>query len=192
MKTPRLLLWLLLACFVHATRPTAFAQAKAEHVLGAQDTIEVRVFQEPDLDTKVTVTQDGKVSLPLIGEVAVAGQTISEASRSIASRYKQGYLVNPNVTVTMGEFAKRRFTILGAVNKPGSFYFPPGESLSLIQAIGMAGGYSRIANASKVTLKRGGTDKPIRLDAKKMAKTGEAATYLIQPGDVLEVGESWY
>jgi protein involved in polysaccharide export with SLBB domain len=182
--------WLFLLLLGFALLP-ASAQDRAEHVLGAQDTIEVRVFQEPDLDAKVTVSQDGKVSLPLIGEVPVAGQTITEASRSIAARYKQGYLVNPNVTVTMGEYAKKRFTILGAVNKPGSFYFPPGESLSLLQAIGMAGGYSRIANASKVQIKRGNAAKPIRLDAKKMAKSGEAATYMILPGDVIEVGESW-
>ena len=178
------LLFLILGLF------PAAAQERAEHVLGPQDTVEVRVFQEPDLEARVTVSQDGKVSLPLIGEVAVAGQTITEASRTIASRYKQGYLVNPSVTVTMGEYAKRRFTILGAVNKPGSFYFPPGESLSLLQAIGMAGGYSRIANASKVDIKRGNAGKPIRLDAKKMAKSGEAGNYLILPGDVIEVGES--
>ncbi|MDB6069070.1 MAG: sugar transporter [Verrucomicrobiales bacterium] len=187
---------LLIACLAlfaaFSFAPGALAQNRAEHVLGPNDSIDVKVFQEPELDTKVTVSQDGKVSLPLIGEVAVGGQTISEASRLIATRYKQGYLVNPNVTVAMGEYAKRRFTILGAVNKPGAFFFPPGEGVSLLQAVGMAGGYSRIANASKITIKRGDAGQPIKLDAKKMAKSGEASSYMIKPGDVIEVGESWF
>lgn len=192
MKSSHLSLGTLLL-FVIGILPAASAQERAEHVLAPQDSIEVQVFQEPDLAApRVTVSQDGKVSLPLIGEVAVAGQTITEASRSIAARYKQGYLVNPSVTVTMGEYAKRRFTILGAVNKPGAFYFPPGESLSLLQAVGMAGGYSRIANAAKVQIKRGNSAKPLSLNAKKMAKSGEAASYLILPGDVIEVGESFF
>lgn len=169
---------------------TAPAQNRAEHVLAPNDSIEIRVFQEPDLDAKVTLGQDGKVSLPLIGEVAVGGLTINQASRAIAQRYKQGYLVNPNVTVAIGEYAKRRFTILGAVNKPGAYYFPDGEGLSLFQAIGMAGGYSRVANPSKVWIKRPSAAGPIKLDAKKLAKSGESGTFLIQPGDVIEVKES--
>ena len=168
----------------------ATAQNQAEHILGPNDVIEVRVFQETDLDTRVTLGQDGKVSLPLIGEVAVAGQTINTASQAIALRYKDGYLVNPNVTVAIVTYAKKRFTVLGAVNKPGSFFFPDAENLSLLQAIGMAGGYSRIASPSKVLIKRTNARESIKIDAKKMAKTGEAGSFMIQPGDVITIGES--
>lgn len=188
MKNPLMFCLSLIAALVFA--PAAMAQNRAEHVLGPNDSIDIKVFQEPELDTKVTISQDGKVSLPLIGEVSVAGQTISEASRLIAAKYKQGYLVNPNVTVAMGEYAKRRFTILGAVNKPGAFFFPPGENVSLLQAIGMAGGFSRYASPSKILIKRGDAGQPIKLDAKKMTKNGEASTYMIKPGDIIEVGES--
>mgnify|MGYP000048769255 CR=1 FL=1 len=168
----------------------AAAQNRAEHVLGPNDSIEVRVFQEPDLDARVTLGQDGKVNLPLVGEVSVGGLTVNDASRAIAQKYKEGYLVNPNVTVTMGDYAKRRFTILGAVNKPGSFFFPAGESVSLLQAIGMAGGYSRVASPSKITIKRGDAKAPLKVDAKKMAESGAAATFMILPGDIITVGES--
>ena len=168
----------------------ANAQNQAEHILGPNDVIEVKVFQEPDLETRATLGQDGKVSLPLIGEMSVVGQTINTASQAIALRYKDGYLVNPNVTVAIVTYAKKRFTVLGAVTKPGSFFFPDAENLSLLQAIGMAGGYSRVANPSKVMVRRANTKEAIRIDAKKMAKSGEASTFMIKPGDVINVEES--
>lgn len=180
--------WILLLLTVNPF--PAAAQNQAEHVLGPNDSIEVRVFQEPDLDARVTLGQDGKVNLPLIGEVSVGGLTVNDASRAIAQKYKGGYLVNPNITVTMGDYAKRRFTILGAVNKPGSFFFPAGESVNLLQAIGMAGGYSRVASPSKITIKRGNARAPLKVDAKKMAESGTAATFMIQPSDIITVGES--
>jgi polysaccharide export outer membrane protein len=168
------------------------AEEQSEHILGPNDVIEVRVFQEADLDAKATLGQDGKVSLPLIGEVSITGLTINAASQAISQKYKQGYLVNPSVTVAIVTYAKKRFTVLGAVNKPGSFFFPDGENLSLLQAIGMAGGYSRVASPSKVTIKRNSAKDPIKIDAKKMAKDGETGTFMIQPGDVITIGESLF
>lgn len=161
-----------------------------EHQLVAGDTVEVRVFQEAELDSKATLSKDGKVSLSLIGEVSVEGMSSSEAARAIEARYKQGYLAKPKVTVSVTGYAKRRFTILGAVNKPGSFYFPEGDSLSILQAIGMAGGYSKVANASKISVKRGNEAKAIQVDAKKMAKENNAKPFYIHPGDIITVGES--
>ena len=101
-----------------------------------------------------------------------------------------GFLVNPNVTVAIVTYAKKRFTVLGAVNKPGSFFFPDAENISLLQAIGMAGGYSRIAKPSKVMIKRANTKESIKIDAKKMAQSGEATSFMIRPGDVINVEES--
>lgn len=183
------LLWL---CFFLHYVSGAPAAEQSEHILGANDVIEVRVFQEADLDSKVTLGQDGKASLPLIGEVSLAGLTINAASQAIAQKYKQGYLVNPNVTVAIASYAKKRFTVLGAVNKPGSFFFPDGESLSLLQAIGMAGSYSKVANPSKVIIRRTSAKEPIKLNAKKMANEGKADGFMIQPGDVITIDESTF
>ena len=166
------------------------AQARPEHALGPNDTIEVRVFQEPELDTKVTLSQDGKAALPLIGEVAIGGMSTADASKAITAKYKEGYLADPNVTVVISEYAKRRFTILGAVNKPGSFFFPAGETVSLLQAVGMAAGYSKVAKPAKIMIKRANAKEPVKVDAKKMAKDGSTGTFMIQPGDVITVGES--
>ena len=167
------------------------AQDQTEHILGPNDIIDVRVFQEPDLDAlKVTIAQDGMVSLSLIGEVKLGGLSCSAASKAIIAQYKQGYLVNPNVTVSIAAKAKKRYTVLGAVNKPGSYNFPDGENMSILQAIGSAGGYTRIARPKDVTIKREKVKLPIKLDLRKLTENGEAGTIMIQPGDIIFVGES--
>ena len=166
---------------------------EAEHRLSPGDTVEVTVFQEEDLGARLTLNRLGRVSLPLIGEISLNGLTDAQAAQAIAQSYKKGYLKNPRVTVVIVDYAKRRFTILGSVNKPGSFYFPTGESLTLLQAIGMAGGYTRVANPSNILIKRGaqGT-KPIKVDGKRMAKEGETKPFMVQPNDVITVGESFF
>jgi protein involved in polysaccharide export with SLBB domain len=168
----------------------SLAQESTEHLLAAGDTVDIKVFQEPDLDGRVTINKDGKIALSLVGEVTVMGMSTTAAARAIEARYKQGYLVQPKVTVALHAYAKRRFTVLGAVNKPGAFYFPDGETVSMLQAIGMAGGYSRVANPAKVTVKRVGSDAALKVDAKKLAKDTEGKMFFIQPGDVITVGES--
>ena len=77
----------------------------------------------------------------------------------------EGYLTNPQVNLTVRTYARKLFTILGQVQKPGTYPIEGGESVSLLQAIGMAGGYTRIANPSKVILKRreGGIGKCVRV-----------------------------
>ena len=164
--------------------------SSSDHRLIAGDSIEISVFQEPDLNARVTLSKEGKVSLPLINEISLSGLTAVEASQALAQRYRQGYLKNPKITVIISDFAKQRFTILGAINKPGSYYFPTGETLSLLQAIGMAGGYTRAANASNVTVKRRQGARLIKVDAKRMAKQGETSPFFLQPGDVITVNES--
>ncbi|RYD36068.1 MAG: polysaccharide export protein [Verrucomicrobiaceae bacterium] len=165
------------------------AQNQAEHILTASDTIEVKVYQEPDLDAKGTISKDGKVVLPLIGQVSVAGLTTDGAARLIAVKYQDGYLVKPNVTVAVAQYARLRFTILGEVTRPNSYYFPEGEKqITLLQAIGLSGGYTRGANQSKITIKRGNTI--IKVDGSKLSDEG-ASAYPVLPGDVVTVGRSF-
>jgi len=163
----------------------------SNHRLVAGDSIEVRVFQEPDLDAKVTLSKDGRAALPLVGEVSLVRLTTTQAAAAIAERYKKGYLKNPRVTVSIADYARQRFTILGAVTKPGSYFFPTGETLTLLQVIGMAGGYTRAANPAKVTVQRGGTQgRVIKVDAKKLGRSSDGPPFRIEPGDIITVAES--
>jgi polysaccharide export outer membrane protein len=102
------------------------------------------------------------------------------------------YLVNPQVSVSISEYDKRRFTVLGQVQKPGTYDMPDREAVTLLQAIGLAGGYTRIADPAKVTVKRRTEDREsvLRVDAKSMANGRSAGAFDVLPGDVITVGES--
>jgi beta-lactamase regulating signal transducer with metallopeptidase domain len=88
------------------------------------------------------------------------------------------------------DLAKKRFTVMGAVAKPGAFRFEQGKSVTLLEAIGRAGGFTKRANPSKVSVQRMGGGAPIKLDAKKPLREKGIKPFLIEPGDVIHVSET--
>jgi polysaccharide export outer membrane protein len=104
------------------------------------------------------------------------------------------YLIHPQVSLEIVSYAKQHFTILGQINKPGTFDIPDESSINLLEALGMAGGYTKIANPSKIIVKRivGGKECVIRIDGKKIlnAKDASEPVFEIQPGDTIMVGEA--
>lgn len=177
----------------------ASAQATNEepsnYKLTANDLLDFRVFQEPELDAVVRISGDGTATFPLVGNVTIGGKTISEAIDILKSRYKDGYLVSPQVNLTVRAYAKQRFTVLGQVQKPGAYEMQGTESVSLLQAIGLAGGYTRIADPANITVKRresDGKERVIRFNAKRMARGGDDASFMLKAGDVVTVGESLF
>lgn len=187
-------LWTLLAAL---TLIIATAAARAQsgvpenYILAPTDRLLVTVFQEPDLTTDARVSNDGTILVPLIGSVRVAGGSVQDAAQAIRQKLKKGYLVNPQVTISVTEFSKRRFTVMGQVQHGGTFTLPDERTLDLLQAIGMAGGYTKIANPGKVTVQRYSSGKPstFKLNAKAMAQ-GKDKHFEILPGDVITVDES--
>src|SRR5258708_18367029 len=147
------------------------AEASINYKICPADILEVTVFQEADLKSMLRVSNEGSITLPLIGAVSVKGLTSQEAAQAIQLGLAKGYLINPQVNVTVMEFSKRRFTVLGQVQKPGSYDMPDQEDVTLLQAIGMAGGYARVSGCSKVTisLKLDGAQKGYHFNSKKMA-----------------------
>ena len=119
------------ACSVIAAN-FASAQSSAQqvnisqpsHVLVPGEFIQIKVFQEPDLDTSVRIPGDGHVNFPLIGEIALAGQSVQQATCVIHDRLQARFLVNPQVSIAVLESAKRLFTVLGQVQRPGTYRFP--------------------------------------------------------------------
>jgi polysaccharide export outer membrane protein len=163
-----------------------------DHELHPGDLIEVKVFQEDDLNATLRVAQDGTVLFPWIGPVPVAHGTTRQAAETIRARLSKRYLVNPQVSVTVKEYGKRRFTVLGQVQKPGAYELPDRATIDLLEAIGMAGGYTRIAAPGRVTLKRmqNGRETVLRVNAGRMASDGNVPALEVLPGDVITVGES--
>lgn len=179
----------LVLCLLMTFLSSAGAQAQTDHRLAPGDTIVVKVYQEQDLDNTAVLGKDGSISLHLAGAINLAGMTTAEAAKAIEAAYRdRKFLVKPSVTVAIGAILKKRFSVQGQVTKPGPYFFPDGERVTLLQAIGFAGGYTRIANASKITILRG--TRTIKVDAKKLAKVGGEAIYL-EPGDVVNVPEGW-
>ena len=180
---------LFLAAGLHALR----AQ-DANYRLSANDLLDFRVFQEPDLDGVIRVSGDGTAIFPLIGAVNVVGKTVTAATEEIKARYRDGYLVYPQVNLTVRTYAQKLFTVLGQVQKPGSYDMKGSDEITLLQAIGMAGGYTKIANPGRVTVKRqqDGGERVIKLDAKRMARGDDSASFYIKPGDVITVAESLF
>ena len=160
--------------------------------LSAGDLLEISVFQEKDLSGSFRVAADGTINMPLIGLVRIAGSGESAAAGTIRQRLLAGYLVDPQVTVRVVEYAKVQFTVLGQVREPRSYNVASAENLTLLQAIGTAGGFTRLANERSVTVKRrvGGAVKILKFDAKSMARDGTDSGFRVQAGDVIIVGES--
>lgn len=164
-----------------------------DHILMAGDLIDVKVFQEPDLESNLRIARDGTVVFPLIGRVKVGGLAPQAAAKTIQDLLDKDYLVNPHVTLLVIEYARRTFTVLGEVQKPGAYDMPDRAAISLLEAIGMSGGYTRMANPGSVTVKRrvNAQETIYRLNAKKMASaSGSAASFEIQTGDIITVSES--
>lgn len=134
------------------TVQTAAAPA-AEYRIGVGDKLDVRVFQVEDLSfEELVVDTSGNINLPLIGAVRGAGQTAGELSAEIAGRLAARYLRDPQVTVTVKEAASQKITVDGAVTKPGVYEMR--GSTSLLQAVAMAEGPTRVADLTKVAVFR--------------------------------------
>lgn len=125
----------------------------SEYNIGVGDKLSVRVFQVEDLSfDELVVDTSGNINLPLIGAVRGSGRTAGEMSADIAGRLAAQYLRNPQVTVTVTEAANQKITIDGAVTKPGVYEMR--GSTSLLQAVAMAEGPTRVADLTKVAVFR--------------------------------------
>lgn len=173
---------------------TSSSDSAKVYLLYPNDVIQIHVYQEDDLDTKGRIAQDGTLTLPLIGVVKVGGKSVEQAASMIQEFYKKDYLVNPQVGVTIVEYAKRNFNILGQVQRPGTYELPNEQSIDLLRAISMGGGFTRIGNGSKVTVQRkvGDQTKILKLDADAMAKDKNATPFEVLPEDTITVGEKLF
>ena len=172
--------------------PGGGASAPAGYVLGPNDYVGVEVFGEDDLRTNGRLNPEGNLSVPLLGSVHLAGLTLTQAASKLTELYGRDYLVNPKVNVMLLGYARRRFSILGQVGRPGSYEMPessPG-GIDLLEAIALAGGYTRIAAPERITVRRQSAngDQVFKVNAKKFNKGGQG--FRVEPGDTITVGES--
>lgn len=172
------------------------ANAPMEYILMPKDVVLIRVYDEADLETRAIISSDGRVTVPLMGEVALGGKTVEQAVKQIREGLGKDYLVNPQVTLSVLESvqqtgAQQGFTVLGQVNRPGLYPIPLNKPIDLLNAIALAGGYNQRAKASNVTVSRkvDGVKKTFKLDAEAMAKDPNTKPFIVQADDLIYVGE---
>jgi len=179
---------------VSAPLPNTGVSAPAGYILTPNDLVAVDVYGEDDLRTNGRLNGEGDLSVPLLGSIHLAGLTLTQAASKLTELYGRDYLVSPKVNVMLIGYAKRRFSVLGQVNRPGSFDMPDGSpgGIDLLEAIAMAGGYTRIAAPERVSVRRHlatGQDQIFKVNAKRLTK-GSGGSFLVKPGDTITVGES--
>jgi len=167
-----------------------FSQEKAtlEYKIGAKDLLDISVFGLNDLNRTVRVSEDGTITLPLLGEVKVEGLTKTGLERKLSELLEEKYLHNPQVTVFIREYQSTRVSVLGAVNNPGLYDLLGRETL--MQIISQAGGLTTDAGNEIVIMRllADGTSNSLRISIDDLFLKGDATLNIpLQPNDIVNV-----
>jgi polysaccharide biosynthesis/export protein len=125
----------------------------AEYLLRPGDVVQVFVWKEPDLTRDATVRLDGRITMPLVGDVEASGRTPQELGKDLTGRF-QKLIENPVVTVSLTHANSSRFFVIGLVSQPGGF--PLTGHVTVLQALALAGGFKDYAKTDKILVIRGG------------------------------------
>jgi len=136
---------------IDAAQSPALKPTDDSFVIGADDVLAVNVWKEPDISRSVPVRSDGKITLPLVGELQAGGQTPRQLEKEIAGKLRN-YISEPEVTVMVQEVRSQRFNILGQVAKPGSYLIS--NSAKVLDAIALAGGFRDFAKKKSIYVLR--------------------------------------
>jgi polysaccharide export outer membrane protein len=168
--------------------------ASSTYLLQPYDLIDVDVYSESDLHKPARLGSDGTVLLPLIGSVKVGGLTVAEATDLITKRYGSGFVKNPSVLITVLQYRKSTFSILGQIQRPGLYEIPEGAHVTIVEAVSLAGGYAAAAAQNAVTVKRtvDGRSTTLRIRAGDMAQNPDVVPFEVLPGDAILVSSSQY
>lgn len=165
------------ALWGQAAKPDAAAATEAatklhddSFVIGADDVLAINVWKEPDVSRVIPVRSDGKISLPLVGEVQAGGRTPKQLEQEISSKL-QSFISQPDVTVIVQQIRSQKFNILGQVVKPGSY--PLTNPTTVLDAIALAGGFRDFAKQKSIYVLRqnaGGTQTRLPFNYKDVIK----------------------
>ena len=163
-----------------------------EFLLGPEDVLEVTVWRNQDLSRTVVVRPDGKISLPLIGDVQASGLNSSQVAAKIAARLTE-FKENPNVSVSLKEVNSYFIYVLGEVLKPGKY--PLKSYATVLQGVSMAGGFTPFASKNRMQVIRtqmneAGKENQIRIPVpynELVSGKGEIENFILKSGDTIVV-----
>jgi polysaccharide export outer membrane protein len=186
------------AAFGQSGNP-ADAKKSYVHKLQLADRIRVAIYQEDDLTSAVRVDGRGMIYLPLVEEVRVGGLSVVEAQQVIQARYREGrFLRNPQVTVSIEEYAPREVSIQGQIRNPGRYSLPNESTFTVVELVTKAGGITDIGKGTAVNVTRvkaDGSKEVFTVDVdsvikgKKGSGKSDDETLLLMPGDIVFVPE---
>ena len=176
----------LLPSFLYAGESTE------DYRIGAEDVIQITVYDQPDLSITVKVSPDGYIPFPLLGRIKVEGFTGRELEKDVEKRLLQDYLNNPQVSILIKEYRSRKIYVLGGVVNPGMYELTKG--ITLLEALSRAGGLSNnaarhaIISKPKKLHKNGALEEPLKVDLKRLLDDGDTSLNVkINDGDVIQI-----
>jgi polysaccharide export outer membrane protein len=169
--------------------PTDIAR---DYLVGSQDVLKISVYEHPDLETTVRVSEDGRITFPLIGDLEVKNLSVQQIEKKIASKLSDGIIPNPQVTVFIDQYRGTRVTVMGEVTKPGQYEIT--GPTSVVEAISMALGMTENAGYTIMLFKKDSTEgknpgyKRIAIDVDRLFKEGDLSQNVqLQNGDIIYV-----
>lgn len=175
-----LLLGLAVSASCGGARPTydytTELRVMRTYTVGAGDVLEVRVWHNDQLSRRVTVRPDGFVTLPLVGDIVCGGKTVEQIGKEITEKGQQFYTEPLVVSVEVAELHSYRIYVLGEVTRPGEF--TPTGQVTVLQAIALAGGFTRFAAPNEIVI--------VRKDAHGERRIPFAFSAVVKGGDLRE------
>jgi len=163
--------------------------ASPENLIAPLDVLEISVFQIADLNRTVTVDSNGQINLPLVGVLNTTGKTANGVAADIAAKLQDGYVLSPQVAVSVKESPSQRITVEGAVQQPG--VFPVSGRTTLLQAVAMARGVSEMADEKRVAVFRNvGNKRAVAVFDLTAIRQGSADDPQVFPNDVVVIEQS--
>jgi polysaccharide export outer membrane protein len=165
---------------------TARAYGESEFRLGPDDVIEVTVYQDKELDRTVPVRPDGKISLPLIGEMTASGKTVIDLQKEVSQKLK-AFVADPTVTVVVKEVNSPRVSIIGEVKTPGRYKI--GDRTTLLDVLALAGGQTEYSKYKAIIIRvnADGSQRHIEMNIKDQIKGKRADPFYVLPYDKISI-----
>lgn len=186
--------FVIVIVFVFAWLTPAAAQKSTDPVysyaVGPKDLLTINVFEVPELNITVRVSEDGSITIPLLGKIKVEGLTRSELERKLANLLEKNYLKNAQVTIFIKEYQSKRVSVIGAVRNPGNYELIGKQTL--LQMLSLAGGLTREAETAEhiIVIRQypDGKSKSLKIELEDLMLKGNPKLNIpVNPGDIINV-----
>lgn len=188
------LIILLITCIFLCLAVCPTLAQKSEYKIQSSDVLKISVHEQPDLGTVTRVQADGTISFPLIRAVYVKDLTVQEIESKIKELLEKDYLVSAEVIVFIEDYHPQQVSVIGEVHNPGKYDMPKEKGITLLEAIAMAGGFTKDAdvNSTRIMRVKDGAGETIKVKVKDITEKGEKDKDItIEPDDVIFVPESF-